>query len=182
MTTSLETAIFAGGCFWCLEALFARVHGVHSVHSGYTGGDPKQADYASVCSGDSGHAEAVRLEFDPDVVSYATLLQVFFAIHDPTTLNRQGHDIGSQYRSAIFTLTPEQEQAAYVQIQQLESTQAFSVPIVTEITTAGAFFPAEADHQRYYQNHQHAPYCQAVITPKYAKFQHNFKHLLTTKG
>lgn len=180
MSTQYQTAIFAGGCFWCLEALFARIQGVRSVDSGYTGGDPGQADYASVCAGNSGHAEAVRLEFDPDVVSYATLLQVFFAIHDPTTLNRQGHDIGSQYRSAIFTLTAEQEQAAYICIQELEATQAFPAPIVTEITPAGVFYPAEVEHQRYFESHPHAPYCQAVIAPKNAKFQFMFKNLLQT--
>jgi len=175
----MDKALFAGGCFWCLEALFNQLRGVKSVQSGYSGGTSLAPSYREVCSGTTGHAECIEVEFDPQTISYNTLLQVFFAIHDPTTPNRQGHDIGSQYRSAIFTYNPEQQRQAQEYVQQLEAQQAFATPIVTEIIPAGIFYPAETEHHQYYAENRQAPYCQAVIAPKDIHFQQRFKTLLT---
>lgn len=170
----MQTAIFAGGCFWCMEAAFARMQGVLTVEPGYTGGTLENPGYRAVCRGDSGHAEAVRVRYDETLIDYPTLLSVFFASHDPTTLNRQGHDIGSQYRSAIFTLNDAQARAAREAIARLDKTGAFGAPIVTEVTAAGPFWPAEAEHSNYFERHGDAPYCQAVIAPKLAKLAHYF--------
>lgn len=171
-------ALFAGGCFWCLEAIFSNVRGVVTVTSGYAGGDPARADYRSVCSGDSGHAETVEIRFDPAIVSYDVLLEIFFAIHDPCSLNRQGHDIGSQYRSAIFTLDEAQCASALAMIERVQQRHP-GQRVVTEVVSAGPFFPAEIEHQQYYRQNRHAPYCQAVIAPKEAAFRQHFKDWLS---
>src|SRR6266536_5970780 len=147
MNTNLQTATLAGGCFWCLEAVFDDIKGVHSVESGYAGGHVDNPTYREVCNGNTGHAEVVQIHFDPNVVSYRDLLNVFFTIHDPTTLNRQGADVGTQYRSAIFYHTPEQKKIAEVVKNQLQS--EFTDPIVTEITPAGPFYNAEKYHENY---------------------------------
>ncbi|WP_298603843.1 peptide-methionine (S)-S-oxide reductase MsrA [Zoogloea sp.] len=168
------TAILAGGCFWCLEAVFLAMKGVRSVQSGYIGGHEDSPSYQRVCSGDTGHAEAVRIEFDPEVVSFEDLLEVFFEIHDPTTPNRQGNDIGSQYRSAIFYLSPEQEAAARAMIEKLAWDGAFDAPIVTELEPATTFWPAEAYHDDYFARNPNQPYCRYVVGPKVAKFRHSF--------
>lgn len=172
-----ETATLAGGCFWCLEAVFQEMEGVESVVSGYCGGHLPHPTYAQVCSRTTGHAEAVQILFDPHTISYQTLLQVFFAIHDPTTPNRQGHDVGPQYRSAIFYHTPQQLQTAQQVMGQLEAEQVYLNPIVTELNPFQAYYPAEAEHQRYYQNNPWQPYCQAVVAPKLLKFRQSFAAL-----
>jgi peptide-methionine (S)-S-oxide reductase len=169
-----EVATLAGGCFWCLEAVYDELDGVLSVESGYIGGHVEDPTYYQVCSGETGHAEAVRVTFDPDAVSFRDLLEVFFVIHDPTTLNRQGNDIGTQYRSAIFFHSPEQEAAAREVIAELERDQAFPNPIVTEVTPAGTWYEAEAYHQEYYARNPGQGYCQFVIAPKLAKFRKKF--------
>lgn len=166
----LETATFAGGCFWCLEAVFELLRGVEKVESGYTGGTVPNPGYEQVCSGTTGHAEAVRIAFDPEAVSFRDLLEVFFAVHDPTTLNRQGNDVGSQYRSAIFTHSPEQKALAEEAIAGLSV-----APVVTEIVPAGTFYPAEDHHQEYFRHHGEQPYCQFVVAPKVAKLREKFK-------
>ncbi|WP_374240657.1 peptide-methionine (S)-S-oxide reductase MsrA [Zoogloea sp.] len=168
------TAILAGGCFWCLEAVFLGLKGVVRVQSGYIGGHEDSPSYERVCSGDTGHAEAVRVEFAPDLLSFEDLLDVFFAIHDPTTPNRQGNDIGTQYRSAIFYLSPEQEAAARAKIEQLAWEGAFDEPIVTEVEPATTFWPAEAYHDNYFARNPNQPYCRYVVAPKVAKFRHSF--------
>lgn len=169
MTT--ETATLAGGCFWCLEAAFTRVPGVQQVESGYTGGHVVNPSYEQVCTGRTGHAEAVRIHFDSDVVSYRELLDIFFAIHDPTTLNRQGADVGSQYRSAIYHESPAQEQAAREAVAELTREQVFAAPIVTEILPLAAWYPAEAYHRDYYERNPEQAYCRLVIAPKLAKLR-----------
>jgi peptide-methionine (S)-S-oxide reductase len=170
-----ETATLAGGCFWCLEAVFDQLKGVESVESGYMGGKTPNPSYEDVCTGASGHAEVVRVTFDPEVLAYADLLSVFFAIHDPTTLNRQGNDVGTQYRSAIFFHTPEQERIARQVVAKLGADKLFRAPIVTEIVPATPFHMAEEDHQEYYARVGRAnPYCTAVIDPKVAKFRKHF--------
>lgn len=158
----METAIFAGGCFWCTEAIFQRLKGVNSVVPGYIGGDLEDPTYDQVCAGLSGHAEATKIDFDPNQISYSTLLEVFFATHDSTTLNRQGADIGTQYRSAIFYLTPDQKDLA-------EKTKSAQPGSVTQIAPATKFYLAENYHQNYFNSHSNAPYCQAVIAPKLRK-------------
>lgn len=169
-----ETATFAGGCFWCVEAVFERLEGVHGIVSGYTGGKRPNPTYEQVCSGATGHAEAIQVTFDPDVISYRELVEVFFAFHDPTTLNRQGGDIGTQYRSAIFYASPEQERTAREVVATLERDAVFDAPIVTEITPLGPFYPAEAYHQEYYRRNPDRPYCAAVIAPKVAKLRRDY--------
>jgi len=170
-----QVATLAGGCFWCLEAVFDQLKGVESVESGYMGGKTPKPNYEEVCSGRSGHAEAVQVTFDPDEVSYQDLLSVFFAIHDPTTLNRQGNDVGTQYRSAIFFHTPEQQRGANEMVAKLTKDKLFGGPIVTEIVPASAFHVAEQDHQEYYQRVGGGnPYCSSVIGPKVAKFRKHF--------
>jgi peptide-methionine (S)-S-oxide reductase len=170
----LETATLAGGCFWCVEAVFDDLRGVESVASGYAGGDVPSPSYQQVCTGATGHAEAVRIEFDPSVVSYRELLEVFFTVHDPTTLNRQGADVGTQYRSAIFYHTPEQRETAERVIAELDAEKIWDAPIVTEVVSAGEFYPAEDYHQEYFANNPNQPYCRAVVAPKVAKFRQKY--------
>src|SRR5436309_5772351 len=165
-----EVATLAGGCFWCLEAVFDQLKGVESVESGYMGGKTPKPTYAEVCGGASGHAEVVQVTFDPDVVSYQDLLGVFFTIHDPTTLNRQGNDVGTQYRSAIFYHSPEQKAAAEEVIAGLGRDRVFDDPIVTEVVPFEPFYPAEAYHQEYFDRNPNQPYCRVIIAPKVAKF------------
>lgn len=166
-----EEAFLAGGCFWCLEAVFDRLQGVASVQSGYMGGSIDNPNYEQVCQGDTGHAEVVRVEFDPAAISYRELLNVFFSIHDPTTLNRQGSDVGTQYRSAIFYLSPEQKSCAAAVIDDLTKQKLFGAPIVTEVVPASTFYIAEGYHQRYFENNPRQPYCQFVVSPKVTKFR-----------
>jgi peptide-methionine (S)-S-oxide reductase len=168
----LDTATLAGGCFWCLEAVFKRLKGVESVVSGYMGGSTENPTYQDVCSGSTGHAEVVQVSFDPQVISYADLLEVFFAIHDPTTLNRQGNDRGTQYRSAIFYHTPEQLAAGEAAI--LAEQVHWPDPIVTELAAAEVFYPAESYHQDYFANNTYQPYCQFVVAPKVRKVIEKF--------
>jgi peptide-methionine (S)-S-oxide reductase len=170
-TKKTETATLAGGCFWCLEAVYDRLEGVQSVESGYMGGHTPNPTYKRVCDGDTGHAEVVRVTFDPSVVSYRELLEVFFSIHDPTTLNRQGNDVGTQYRSAIFYHTPQQKQEAEALIRELSDAKDFGGRIVTEVVPAAEFYMAEGYHQEYFQNNPAQPYCQFVVAPKVAKFR-----------
>ncbi len=170
----LETATLAGGCFWCLEAAYETVRGIVDVVPGYTGGHVTNPTYQQVCTGTTGHAEAVQIRFDPAVVSYRDLLEIFFAIHDPTTPNRQGADIGPQYRSAIFYHSPAQRAEAEQLIRELEQARVFAAPIVTELVPATVFYPAEAYHRHYYRRHPEQPYCQVVIAPKLAKLRQRF--------
>ena len=171
---SRETATLAGGCFWCLEAVYDQMKGVESVESGYLGGKNPDPTYEQVCSGMTGHAEAVRITFDPAVVSYRDLLEVFFAIHDPTTLNRQGNDVGTQYRSAIFYHSPDQQKTAQAVIEELTKDRVFDTPIVTQVVPATAFYEAEAYHQEYFARNPAQPYCTYVVNPKVAKFRTRF--------
>jgi len=175
-----EIATLAGGCFWCLEAVFKELKGVERVVSGYAGGQVANPSYEDVCTGSTGHAEVVQVTFDPEVITYRDLLQVFFSIHDPTTLDRQGHDVGTQYRSAIFTHSPEQERIARATIAELGATKLWSDPIVTKIEPAGAFYPAESYHQDYFERNPNQPYCRAVVAPKVAKFRK--QHLERLRG
>jgi peptide-methionine (S)-S-oxide reductase len=170
-----EVATLAGGCFWCLEAVFDQLLGVESVESGYSGGQTLNPTYEEVCGGTSGHAEAVQVTFDPAVLSYEDLLGVFFTIHDPTTLNRQGNDIGTQYRSAIFYHSPQQKDVAEKVVAKLAKDKLFGAPIVTQIVPAAPFHIAEAGHQEYYQRVGGGnPYCSYVIDPKVAKFRKKY--------
>ncbi|MBM3392530.1 MAG: peptide-methionine (S)-S-oxide reductase MsrA [Betaproteobacteria bacterium] len=169
-----EFATLAGGCFWCLEAVFAELEGVSAVVSGYAGGHAPDPDYRSVCSGETGHAEVVRLTFDPAVIGYRDILDVFFAIHDPTTPNRQGNDVGTQYRSAIYFHSPQQQAAARALLDEFAARNAFGAPVVTELAPAGVFDPAEDCHQDYFSHNPHQPYCQLVVAPKLAKFRKLF--------
>lgn len=171
---STQTAILAGGCFWCLEAVFDDLKGVESVESGYSGGHVPNPTYKQVCSDTTGHAEVVRVTFDPTIITYRDLLKVFFAIHDPTTLNRQGNDIGTSYRSAIFYLDDEQKRAAEEVIAELTAAQLWPNPIVTEVTPFDAFYLAEDYHQEYFANNPFQPYCMAVVAPKVTKFRKQF--------
>lgn len=167
--TAFETAIVAGGCFWCTEAIFDRVRGVSAVLSGYTGGHVERPSYKAVCTGETGHAEAVRIQFDPQVISYADILDIFFATHDPTQLNRQGNDVGPQYRSAIFPQSPDQERAARDAIARAQAD--WPQPIVTTVEPAQPFWPAEPEHHGYFDRvGDRNPYCTAVIAPKVRKF------------
>lgn len=166
-----EVATFAGGCFWCQEAVFQSLRGVEKVVSGYIGGRRANPSYEAVCTGATGHAEAVQLSFDPTVISYRELLEIFFAFHDPTTLNRQGPDEGTQYRSAIFYHSPEQQAEAERVIRELEAAHTFDDPIVTELAPASTFYPAEQYHRDYYRNNPDKAYCRATITPKLAKLR-----------
>lgn len=177
-STALETATLAGGCFWCLEAVFEQTRGVRSVLSGYMGGQVENPSYRQVCGGATGHAEVVQLRFDPQEVGYRDLLVVFFAIHDPTTLNRQGNDAGTQYRSAIFYHGEEQRRQAEQLVAELTAQQVFPRPIVTELAPAQAFWPAEDYHQEYFRNNAAQPYCQVVVAPKLAKFRRDFAQMM----
>ena len=164
-----ETATLAGGCFWCLEAAFQDLKGVEKVQSGYAGGHVANPSYEQVCTGTTGHAEVVQITFDPTVVSFDDLLHVFFTIHDPTTLNRQGEDVGTQYRSAIFYHTPQQKATAERVIRELEAEKVWDDPVVTELKPLDAFYPAEQYHRDYYRRNPTQGYCRAVIAPKVAK-------------
>ena len=166
-----EVATLAGGCFWCIEAVFDELRGVHDVVSGYMGGHVANPTYRQVCEGTTGHAEVVQVAFDPSEVSFREILQVFFTVHDPTTPNRQGHDVGTQYRSAIFTHSPRQAETAREVIAELNAEGVWDAPIVTEVTEASTFYPAEDYHQEYFANTPQQPYCQAVVAPKVAKFR-----------
>jgi len=172
-----QVAVLAGGCFWCLEAVFLDVKGVLSVESGYCGGTLRDPSYEEVCGGRTGHAEAVRIEFDADRIAYRDLLLVFFGIHDPTTVDRQGHDVGSQYRSAIFFVDEDQQREARQTIERLEREAVFDAPIVTQVVALGDWYPAEPYHQRYFERNPHQGYCMAVVAPKVAKFRRQFAQL-----
>lgn len=181
MTDKLQVATFAGGCFWCTEAVFIRLVGVEKVVSGYTGGFIKNPPYREVCTGRTGHAEGVQIYYDETKISYTDLLEIFFATHDPTTLNRQGNDVGTQYRSAIFYDSDAQRQEAEEFIQFLEDNKAFKSPIVTEINKLEEFYLAENYHQEYYDNNKEETYCQFVIHPKLKKLAVLFKDKLKHK-
>jgi len=174
MEQNEEKATLAGGCFWCLEAVFVDLRGVSRVESGYTGGHVPNPTYQAVCNGTTGHAEVVQVSFDPRVVSFKELLEVFFTIHDPTTLNRQGGDSGTQYRSAIFYHTPEQKETSAQVIAELSAARVWNAPIVTEVTPLADYYAAENYHQDYYQNNASQPYCRAVIEPKVSKFRKQY--------
>ena len=171
MNPNYQIATLAGGCFWCLEAVFDEVNGVISVESGYSGGKADNPSYKAVCSGMTGHAEAVRITFDPAVVSYHDLLRIFFTVHDPTTLNRQGADVGTQYRSAIFYHDDEQKRTAEEVIREITAEKLWSNPIVTEVAKFEKFYMAEDYHQEYFVNNPYQPYCMAVVAPKVLKFR-----------
>lgn len=170
----METATLAGGCFWCLEAVFLQLRGVETVVSGYSGGHQPSPTYEQVCSGNTGHAEVVQITFDPDVIGYRDLLEVFFTIHDPTTLNQQGADVGTQYRSAIFYHTPEQRSEAEAVIAAIQEAKIWDDPIVTELEPIGAFYPAEEYHEDYFSRNPEQGYCRVVIAPKVAKVRKHF--------
>jgi len=174
ITDEKEVATLAGGCFWCLEAVFDDLKGVQDVVSGYSGGKFPNPTYQQVCTGATGHAEVVQVTFDPARISYKDILEVFFTIHDPTTLNRQGGDVGTQYRSAIFFHSPEQKATAEQVIQKLSAARLWARPIVTEIQPFTKFYPAEDYHQEYFANNARQPYCQIVIAPKVAKFRKQY--------
>ena len=178
--SSLETAIFAGGCFWCTEAVFQRLQGVQEVVSGYTGGNIKNPAYREICTGRTGHAEAIKINFDPSVISFTDLLEVFFATHDPTTLNRQGNDVGTQYRSEIFYTTPKQKSSATEFIAKLNEEKVFASPIVTVVSEEQPFYLAEIEHQNYFNDHRQQPYCQFIINPKLKKLSEHFSEKLNT--
>jgi peptide-methionine (S)-S-oxide reductase len=170
----LETATLAGGCFWCVEAVFDEVRGVESVVSGYAGGGVPHPSYEAVCSGATGHAEAVQVVFDTEVVTFREILEIFFTVHDPTTLNRQGADVGTQYRSAIFYHTAEQRETAERVIAELSGEKIWDAPVVTEVAPLTEFYPAEDYHQEYFRNNPGQGYCRAVVAPKVSKFRQKF--------
>ncbi len=174
----VEVATLAGGCFWCLEAVYDQMKGVSSVESGYTGGQAERPTYEAVCTGRTGHAEAVKIAFDPSDISYRDILEVFFVIHDPTTLNRQGHDVGTQYRSAIFYHSPEQKRVAEEVMASLTREKVFPDPIVTELVPAPTWHEAEPYHQEYFARNPFQGYCTAVVGPKVAKFRKQFSSKL----
>ncbi len=178
MNSVLKTAILANGCFWCTEAVFSMLKGVKSVMSGYTGGSAQNPDYGKVSAGNTGHLEALKIDYDPAVISYDDLLAVFFNTHDPTTVNRQGHDIGNEYNSAIFYFDDEQKQKAEALIKELNDSNAYEKPVVTSVRPAGPFYEAEAYHRNFYKNNSDAPYCELVIEPKLEKLQKRFAKLL----
>jgi peptide-methionine (S)-S-oxide reductase len=179
MAQELELATLGGGCFWCTEAVFLEVNGVAAVESGYAGGHVDNPSYEAVCDGTTGHAEVVQVRFDPAILSYRDVLEIFFGTHDPTTLNRQGNDVGTQYRSVIFTHSDEQAATARALIAALEEDRVFDNPIVTEITPYdGNYFPAEKYHQNYFANHPNQGYCSYVVAPKVAKLRLKFASLL----
>lgn len=173
-----EVTTLGGGCFWCLEAVFVELQGVEKVESGYSGGTVPDPSYEQVCTGNTGHAEVAQITFDPDVISFREILQVFFATHDPTTLNRQGADVGTQYRSVIFYHDEDQKKIAQEMIEELNSANIWPNPIVTEVEPLENYYKAEDYHQDYYKYNSQQPYCQAVITPKLAKFRKNFAEKL----
>ncbi|MBM3970211.1 MAG: peptide-methionine (S)-S-oxide reductase MsrA [Planctomycetes bacterium] len=176
--STLQLATLGGGCFWCLEAVFEQLRGVHKVVSGYSGGVVPNATYDEVCTGRTGHAEVIEVTFDSAEISFADLLDVFFATHDPTTLNRQGADAGTQYRSVIFCHDDVQQRVAIAKIEELNAAKLWNASIVTEVARLEAFYAAEDYHQGYYRLHPGQGYCQAVISPKVSKFRQNFAHRL----
>ena len=176
--TKNEVAIFGGGCFWCTEAAFVDLKGVFSVLPGYAGGETEKPTYSQVCGGQTGHAEVARVEFDPTQISYHDLLSVFFTVHDPTTVNRQGNDTGTQYRSIILFTTPEQEREAREFMQSLTNEKVYSQSIVTELKPLAMFYEAEDYHRNYYKNNEDQPYCQAIINPKLKKLKAKYGQLL----
>ena len=171
LSNGREQATLAGGCFWCLEAVYEQLKGVERVKSGYSGGTVAHPTYRQVCTGNTGHAEVVQITYDPEIITFRELLEVFFDVHDPTTLNRQGADVGTQYRSAIYTHSLEQKEIAEQVIRELEDAHKWRDPIVTEVTPFDVFYRAEDYHQEYYRSNGDQPYCRAVIAPKVAKFQ-----------
>jgi peptide-methionine (S)-S-oxide reductase len=173
-TTRFAIATLGGGCFWCLEAVFEQLRGVEKVESGYSGGAAPEPTYKEVCTGGTGHAEVVQVTFDPNIVSFREILDVFFGTHDPTTVNRQGADVGTQYRSVIFYHTPEQKQIAEQRISQLNDAKIWGAPIVTQVVPFETFYRAEDYHQEYFRNNPRQPYCQGVVSPKVAKFRKQF--------
>ena len=173
-STESELATLGGGCFWCLEAVFDQVKGVDRVESGYMGGGRPSPTYEAVCTGTTGYAEIIQIRFDPNVISFRELLEIFFGIHDPTTLNRQGNDAGTQYRSAIFYHSPEQETTAKEMIEKLMNDKLFDTPIVTEVVPVSTFYIAESYHQEYFVQNPSQPYCTYLIGPKVAKFRQQF--------
>ncbi|MEI8379788.1 MAG: peptide-methionine (S)-S-oxide reductase MsrA [Planctomycetota bacterium] len=177
-TTATELATFGGGCFWCLEAVFEQLRGVTSVTSGYAGGNIDEPTYEQVCTGRTGHAEVIQIAFNPEIITFEDLLGVFFAVHDPTTLNRQGADVGTQYRSVIFIHSPAQHEQAIRKISELNAAHAFASPIVTELAPIPQFFPAERYHQGYFRSNESQPYCQRVVSPKVTKFRSKFPNQL----
>ena len=182
MKQTAEVAIFGGGCFWCTEAVFDELRGVLSVMPGYAGGSAKNATYEQVCSGETGHAEVIRIEFDPSQISYKDLLTVFFATHDPTTLNRQGNDVGTQYRSIVLYASAEQKREAEQFIKELNKSLPHGRPVVTEVKPLGDFYEAEEYHRKYYANNPYQPYCQVMIPPKLQKLHKQFAELLKSHG
>lgn len=170
----IEVATLGAGCFWCVEAAFMQLNGVESAKSGYSGGHIKNPSYKEVCNGNTGHAEVVQIKFDPTIISFAEILEVFFTMHDPTQMNRQGNDIGTQYRSAVFYHNEEQKQIALKAIEAANETHTWSNPVVTEVTAFEAFYPAEDYHDNYYNLNKDQPYCSMVITPKMEKFKKKF--------
>lgn len=175
---TLEIATLGGGCFWCTEAVFSDLKGVEKVESGYSGGTVPNPSYEQVCTGSTGHAEVVRLTFDPSVITYHDILEIFFSVHDPTTPNRQGADTGTQYRSVIFYHDDEQKKTVEEVVRAQESNKIWSKPIVTQIVPFRAFYKAEDYHQEYFRNNPYQPYCQAVINPKVAKFRKHYQSRL----
>jgi peptide-methionine (S)-S-oxide reductase len=173
-----ETAILGGGCFWCTEAIFSKLRGVESVESGYSGGTTPNPTYGQVCSGDTQHAEAVKITYNPNVITYRQLLEIFFTVHDPTTPDRQGADVGTQYRSVIFYQNPDQKATAESVIREVESEKVWSAPIVTEIVPFTVFYKAEDYHQEYYEKNPRQGYCTVVIAPKVLKFRKKYANLL----
>lgn len=174
----MEKATFGSGCFWCTEAMFQRLKGVSNVKSGYTGGKTKNPTYKEVCSGESGHAEVIQFDFDPSLITYRELLEVFWKTHDPTTLNRQGNDVGSQYRSVVFYHSEEQKLLAEEYREKLDKSDIWPDPIVTEISPLGTFYPAEENHDDYYNQNSSQPYCAFVVAPKVEKFKKIFSDKL----
>ena len=174
----LSTAIFAGGCFWCTEAVFSRINGVEEVTSGYTGGTIKNPCYREICTGNTGHAEAIKITFDSNLISFRGLLEIFFGTHDPTTLNRQGNDTGTQYRSAVFYTSEEQKEITLSFIEMLTEEKVFEDEIVTEVTEAKPFYDAEENHQDYYELNSNQPFCQVVINPKLKKLEKYYQDKL----
>ncbi len=176
----MESIVLGGGCFWCTEAVFVRVRGVHAVESGYCNGHVTNPSYEQICGGDTGHAEVIKVSYDSAEVSLETLFNIFFATHDPTTLNRQGNDVGTQYRSGIYVVNDQQRATAAAVIDQIEQQKIFGSPVVTEVQTLSNYSLAEAYHQRYFENHPNQGYCAAIIAPKVSQFRQSFMALLKT--
>lgn len=173
-----QTAVFAGGCFWCTEPVFSQLKGVNKVVSGYIGGHTVNPTYKQICNGDTGHAEAIQITFDASVIAFETLLEIFFVCHDPTTLNRQGNDVGTQYRSAVFCQNEAQKAATISMINKLNAEGIWPAPIVTQVNDAETFYPAEDYHQYYFANNPYQPYCMAVAAPKAAKIRAKYAQLI----